>query len=86
MFGHQQRLETAVAVARRLDPHLAIARQHRLGRAAVAMVGNRFGSLRARLVAQVVTQFRVQRGLDQGFLERHTRLVDRFPGHRTGQK
>jgi hypothetical protein len=50
-----------------------IAGKHCLGRAAVAVAGDRFGSLRLRLV--VVAQFRVQRGLDQGFLERHTGFI-----------
>jgi hypothetical protein len=52
MLGEKQRLEAALAVTRRLDQHLTVTRQHRLGRAAVAVVGGliRRASTRARVV------------------------------------
>jgi hypothetical protein len=86
MFGNQQRLETTVTVARRLDPDLAITGQHRLGRAAIALVGDQLGSFRAGLVAHMVAQLRVQRGLHQRLLEYQASFVDRLAGHRTGQE
>ena len=57
MLGQQQRFEAAFAVARRLDQHFAVPGQHRLGRAAVAMIGQRLGFVRPRCVAEVMAQF-----------------------------
>src|SRR5580658_5913238 len=86
MFGKQHRLEAALAVPRRLDPHRAIPRQHRLARAPVAMVGHRFGLVRPRRIAKVMAQLRVQRRLNQRLLQRDAGRLNRLRRHRAGQK
>jgi hypothetical protein len=47
VLGNQKRLEASVAVARRVDPQLALVGQDRLGGAAVALVGGGVRPLRA---------------------------------------
>jgi hypothetical protein len=86
MFGQQQRLETAVPVARRLDAYAAVAGQHRLGSDTVALVGRGLRPVRARRVAQMVRQLGAQRGFDQRLFEGDPRRVDRLTGHRTGEE
>src|SRR5271166_3241563 len=86
VLGNQQRLEAAVAVARRLDPHLAVTGQHRLAGAAVAVVGGVVGSVRPGLVAEVMVQLRVQSRLDQRLLEGDASRLDRFAVQRAGQE
>src|SRR5208283_2386041 len=86
VLGNKQRLEAAVAVARCLDPDLAVTGQHRLAGAAVAVVGDVIGSVRPGLVAEVMAQLRVQSRLDQRLLEGDASRLDRFAVHRAGQE
>ena len=68
-FGHDLRLEAAVAVARHLDLDRPILGQHRLGVGPVAVVAGPSAGGIALLITKMVRQLGAQRPLEQRLLQ-----------------
>ncbi|CFU00855.1 Uncharacterised protein [Burkholderia pseudomallei] len=84
VFRYQDRLETAVAITRNLQPQGPLFGQYGLACFAIAMIGHLVRPLSTGRVAQVMAQFGSQRSLDQRLFERHRCRLDRFRAHRAG--
>ncbi|EEF27747.1 conserved hypothetical protein [Ricinus communis] len=82
VFGDQDRLEAAVAVARQLDPDDATIGDDRLAAGAVALVGLASGFGSARRIPQMQIHLRTHRAFDNRLVKRQHQILHLGRRHR----
>ncbi len=83
MLGDEDRLETAVAIARQIDPERPVIGDERRATCAGALVGLAFGFRLPLRVAQMQIHFGAHRALNDRLVERQHQILNLSRRHRT---